>query len=74
MDDQQPLTKSTWRSTSLETYVEHYARMALMKGAIDHARYQVRKMESDETGQWNGLGKLVAKRIKEIKDGDVCGD
>jgi hypothetical protein len=31
-------------------------------------------MESDETGQWIGLGKLVAKRIKEIKDGDVCGD
>ena len=48
--------------------------MAMNPGAIDHARYQVRKMESDETGQWIGLGKLVAKRIKEIKNGDVCGD
>jgi len=51
--------------------VEHYARMALNAGAIDHARYQVRKMESDETGQWIGLGKLVAARMKEIKDADM---
>ena len=71
MDDQQPLKKSTWPSFSLETYVDHYARMAMNPGSIDHARYQVRKMESDETGQWIGLGKLVAKRIKEIKNVDM---
>jgi len=73
MDDPQPLPKSTWRSTSLETYVEHYARMALIAGAIDHARFMVRQMEKDETGQWIGLGKLVATRIKEIKDADMRG-
>ena len=71
MDDQQPLTKSTWRSTSLETYVEHYARMALMKGAIDHARYMVQVLEKEPTRLWIGLGKLVATRIKEIKDADM---
>jgi len=71
MDDPQDSLKSTWRSISLETYVEHYARMALIAGAIDHARFMVRKMEADETRQWIGLGKLVAARIKEIKDVDM---
>ena len=51
--------------------MEHYARMALIAGAIDHARFMVRKMEADETRQWIGLGKLVAARIKEIKDVDM---
>ena len=51
--------------------MEHYARMALIAGAIDHARFMVRQMEKDETGQWIGLGKLVANRIKEIKDVDM---
>jgi hypothetical protein len=71
MDDPQDSKKSTWRSISLETFVEHYARMALMSGAIDHARHQVRVMEMDPTRQWIGLGKLVAARIKEIKDADM---
>jgi hypothetical protein len=71
MEDQQDLKKSTWPCTSLETFVEHYARMALIAGAIDHARFMVRKMEADETRQWIGLGKLVAARIKEIKDADL---
>jgi hypothetical protein len=71
MGNPQDSTKSTMRFVSLETFVEHYARMALNAGAIDHARYQVRKMESDETGQWIGLGKLVAARMKEIKDADM---
>ena len=50
--------------------MEHYARMALKKGWIDYAREQVKKMENDETKLWQGLGKDVAKRIKEIKDAD----
>lgn len=70
MDDPQKSTTSTWRFISRETFVEHYARMALKKGWIDYAREQVKKMENDETKLWQGLGKDVAKRIKEIKDVD----
>lgn len=71
MDDQQPLKKSTWPSFSLETYVDHYARMAMNPGAIDHARYMVKVLEKEPTRLWIGLGKLVATRIKEIKDADM---
>jgi len=51
--------------------VDHYARMALNPASIDHARYRVRELEKDETGLWVGLGKEVAKRIKELKDADL---
>jgi len=71
MEDQQPFEKLTWRSFSLETCVHHYATMALTKGWIDYARARVRELEADETGLWIGLGKLVAQRIKEIKDADL---
>jgi hypothetical protein len=73
MEDQQPSEKSTWRSFSLETCVEHYATMAMNPGAIDHARYMVRVLESDETGLWTGLGKLVAQRLREKKNA-ICRD
>jgi len=71
MADQQPSQKSTWPSFSLETYVEHYAKMAMNPGAIDHARYMVKVLEKEPTGLWIGLGKLVATRIKEKKDADM---
>jgi hypothetical protein len=71
MDDQQPCEKSTWRYISLETIVDHYAIMAMNPASIDHARYRVREMEANELGLWIGLGKLVAQRIKEIKDADL---
>ena len=48
--------------------MDHYARMAMMIGAIDHARHQVKLMELDPTRQWIGLGKAVANRIKELKN------
>jgi hypothetical protein len=71
MDNQQPSETSTWHYISLETIVDHYARMALNPASIDHARYRVRELEKDETGLWVGLGKEVAKRIKELKDADL---
>ena len=71
MADQQPLKKSTWPSFSLEIYVEHYAKMAMNPGAIDHARFMVKVLEKEPTGLWIGLGKLVAARIKEKKDADM---
>ena len=51
--------------------MDHYAKMALNPASIDHARYRVKEMEKDETGLWVGLGKLVAQRIKEMKDVDL---
>ena len=46
--------------------IDHYARMALIPGAIDHARYQVRQMEKHR--MYQGIGKAVAERIKELKN------
>jgi hypothetical protein len=47
-----------------EHLVQHYALMAMNKGSIDHARYMTRQLESE----WVGLGILIAKRIKELKN------
>jgi hypothetical protein len=46
--------------------VQHYALMAMNKGTIDHARYMTRQLEKE----WDGLGILIAKRIKELQNGD----
>ena len=46
--------------------VEHYARLAMNEGWIDHARHQVKIMENDPSGIYKGIGKAVANRIKEL--------
>jgi hypothetical protein len=46
--------------------VNHYALMAMNVGTIDHARYMTRQLEKE----WAGLGILIAKRIKELQNGD----
>lgn len=46
---------------------EHYARMAMNPGSIDHARYMVKEMEKDRSGMWVGLAKAVANKIEEMK-------
>jgi hypothetical protein len=51
----------------LEVFIEHYAQLALLDGWIDHARYQIDIMEKHPTAIYKGIGKLVAKRIKELK-------
>ena len=48
--------------------IEHYAKLALLEGWIDHARHQVKLMEKDPTGIYVGIGKAVAQRIKELKN------
>jgi len=45
--------------------------MAMNPATIDHARYRVREMEADELGCWVGLGKMVAARLKELKNADL---
>lgn len=50
----------------LDHLVNHYALMAMHKGSIDHARYMTRQLEKE----WAGLGILIAKRIKELKNED----
>jgi hypothetical protein len=71
MDDQPQSETSTWRYISLETIADHYAKMAMHSGMIDHARYRVRELESHELGCWVGLGKMVSARLKELKDADL---
>ena len=48
--------------------IEHYARMALMLGAVDHARHQVMEMEKHPTKMYLGLGKAVKQRMNELND------
>jgi hypothetical protein len=44
--------------------VNHYALMAMNAGTIDHSRMIARQLEND----FHGLGILIAKRIKELKE------
>ena len=75
MDTMPPNFSLTKPSNSLETCpVEHFAKMALNQGFIDHARLRVRELEQDETGMWLGLGQAVAKRLKELRDETNRGD
>ena len=75
MDTMPPPSSLTKPLNSLETCpVEHFAKMALNQGSIDHARLRVRELEQDETGMWIGLGQAVAKRIKELRDETNRGD
>ena len=37
--------------------VEHYARLAMNEGWIDHARHQVKQMENHSSGIYKGIGK-----------------
>jgi hypothetical protein len=46
--------------------IEHYTQLALLDGWIEHARHQIMQMEKHPTGIYVGIGKAVAKRIKEI--------
>ncbi len=48
--------------------VNHYAELALNAGWIDYVREQVKQMEQDPSGLWLGLGKAIAKRMKELNE------
>ena len=49
--------------------VDHYAKMAMNPGSIDHARHMVKMMEKDKSGMWTGIARAVANRIEEVKNG-----
>ncbi len=57
----------------IQVIIDHYARMAIESGSVDHARYMVREMENHPTGLFKGLGKAVAERIKEINESSQSG-
>ena len=59
---------STRPSLSDQDLIDHYARMALMPGAVDHARYQVMEMEKHPSKMYRGLGKAVKQRMDELND------
>jgi hypothetical protein len=42
--------------------------MALMPGAVDHARHQVMEMEKHPSKMYRGLGKAVKQRMDELND------
>lgn len=47
--------------------VSHYAQMAMNPATLEHARYQVLKMQQEPSGLWDGLGILVKQRLDELK-------
>jgi hypothetical protein len=50
-----------------QVLIDHYARLALLPGWIDHARYQIDIMQKHPTGMYKGIGKAVAQRMKELE-------
>ena len=48
--------------------VTFYAELALNAGWIDYVREQVKQMEKDPSGLWIGLGKAIAKKMKELNE------
>jgi len=50
-----------------EVLIDHYARLALLPGWIDHARYQIDIMQKHPSEMYKGIGKAVAQRMKELK-------
>lgn len=52
------------QETFLDHLVNHYALMAMNKGTIDHSRLMAKQLDKD----FHGVGILIAKRIKELKN------
>lgn len=49
--------------------VEHYARMALIKGWVPYAKHQVQEvLEKDPSGNWPDLYRRVKARMEEIEN------
>jgi hypothetical protein len=47
--------------------VTFYAELALNAGWIEYVRQRVKELEQDSSGMWLGLGKAIAKRMKELQ-------
>lgn len=50
---------------------QHYAKLAMLPGWIDHARHMV--MEYEKNSLWHGLGKCVAEQIELLKKQQSTG-
>jgi len=50
-----------------QVLIDHYARLALLPGWIDHARYQIDIMQKHPTAMYKGIGKAVAQRMKDLE-------
>jgi hypothetical protein len=50
---------------------QHYAKLAMNQGWIDHVRYMVKEYE--KSPYWKGLGKCVAEQIKLLKKQQSTG-
>jgi hypothetical protein len=66
MTHSQPLATLDFQDFQ-DRLVSHYAQMALNPATLEHARYQVLKMQQEPSGLWDGLGILVKQRIEELK-------
>ena len=52
---------------NFEKLVEHYAKLASDPAWIDHARYQVMKLEKDQSQLFKGLGQAVKQCLTKEK-------
>jgi hypothetical protein len=50
---------------NFEKLVEHYAKLASDPAWIDHARYQVMKLEKDPSQVFKWLGQAVKQRLEK---------
>jgi hypothetical protein len=48
--------------------VTFYAELALNPGWIEYVRQRIKELEQDSSGMWLGLGKAIAKRMKELNE------
>jgi hypothetical protein len=69
------LQRESWHCESCGKYeiqmksdliIEHYANLALKPAWLDYVRQQVKLMEQEPA--FHGIGKLIAQRIKELKN------
>ena len=52
-----------------EQAVEHYARMAPIKGWVAYAKHQVQEvLEKDPSGNWPDLYQRVKARMEELQN------
>lgn len=56
----------------MDKLAQHYAKLAMHPGWIDHARHMVREYEKNSL--WHGLGKRVAEQIELLKKQQNIGN
>jgi hypothetical protein len=54
-------------SDEFNAAADWYSYLAQQKGWLEHCRYEVQKLESDESGIYKGLRLAVRERIEKAK-------